>query len=540
VPTPAEGLRIGPYELLAPIGAGGMGEVWRARDTRLDRTVAIKFSHAQFTGRFEREARAVAALNHPNIASIYDVGENYLVMEFVDGEPIRSTDNIRKLLDIAVQIAEGLAAAHDAGFVHRDLKPHNILITASGRVKILDFGLAKEATTASEATRSITITELGIILYELATRKRVFERASLPETLTAIIREDPEPLPISVPATLRWTIERLLSKDRDERYASTKDLFAELRGVRSRLSEVSSLAAIPASPKPVRRFGVAAAVAVAMAVTAAVTALAIGSRPTPPDTSRFRFTPVAVDAKHTTMPAWSPDGRSLAYYERAGDITRIVVRDLDRGTPARPLIQVRNDRSPLSWFPDGERIVYGGPRVLSIARAGGQPKVLLAFTERSKTYESPVLSPDGKTLAVLIADRSQPEPVTRLAFSQQPGGQPKLAGDALPSGADSIAWASDGDRVLIRIVNEGGYSAISVTKEGHQRLLQNVRGAGPFGAHFSAIPNSRLFITSRLTGDDAYGLALLDADSGDIQRLLPSHTPITSLSVSAGNWAAYA
>src|SRR5919109_3505591 len=141
----ASGSRLGPYELLSPIGAGGMGEVWKARDTRLDRTVAIKFSQAQFTDRFEREARAIAALNHPNIAQIYDVGENYIVMEYVEGEPVRAPDTTRKLLDVAVQIAYGLAAAHAAGFVHRDLKPDNILLTKSGRVKILDFGIAKQA-----------------------------------------------------------------------------------------------------------------------------------------------------------------------------------------------------------------------------------------------------------------------------------------------------------------------------------------------------------------------------------------------------------
>src|ERR1700676_2773952 len=135
----------GPYEILNPIGAGGMGEVYRARDRRLDRTVAIKVSKEAFSERFEREARAVAALNHPNICQLYDVGPDYLVMEFVEGAPIASVDTTRKLLDIAVQIADGLAAAHAAGIIHRDLKPDNILIARDGRVRILDFGLAKTA-----------------------------------------------------------------------------------------------------------------------------------------------------------------------------------------------------------------------------------------------------------------------------------------------------------------------------------------------------------------------------------------------------------
>ena len=147
------GDKLGPYEILAPIGAGGMGEVYKARDTRLDRLVAIKTSKTEFSERFAREARAVAALNHPNICQLYDLGTlpeggSYLVMEFIDGSPIAPVDSPRKLLDLAVQIADGMAAAHAAGFTHRDLKPDNILVTGPqtphpGRVKILDFGLAK-------------------------------------------------------------------------------------------------------------------------------------------------------------------------------------------------------------------------------------------------------------------------------------------------------------------------------------------------------------------------------------------------------------
>src|SRR6185295_1229709 len=127
---------LGPYEILAPIGAGGMGEVYKARDTRLNRVVAIKVSKDQFSERFEREARAVAALNHPHISQLYDIGPNYLVMEFVEGVPIRPEDNQDTLLDLALQIADGLTAAHAAGIVHRDLKPGNILVNRNGQVKI--------------------------------------------------------------------------------------------------------------------------------------------------------------------------------------------------------------------------------------------------------------------------------------------------------------------------------------------------------------------------------------------------------------------
>jgi serine/threonine protein kinase len=130
----APGNRLGPYEIVAPIGAGGMGEVYKARDRRLDRLVAIKVSEAKFSERFEREARAVGSLNHPNICQLYDVGPDYLVMELIEGSPLGQVENLRKLLDMAVQMADGIAAAHAAGIVHRDLKPGNILVTREGRV----------------------------------------------------------------------------------------------------------------------------------------------------------------------------------------------------------------------------------------------------------------------------------------------------------------------------------------------------------------------------------------------------------------------
>ena len=241
----APGVRLGAYEIICPLGTGGMGEVWKARDTRVDRIVAIKSSQEQFSARFEREARAIAALNHPNVCSLYDVGPDYLVMEWIDGVPISPPHNVRKLLDLAVQIADGLAAAHAADIIHRDLKPENVLLTRESRVKILDFGLAKHSATAladegvtqaagatnpgmvmgtvsymsPEQARGLPLDarsdqfSFGVMLYELANGNRPFKRETAAQTMAAIIEADPEPLPTAVPAPLRWIVERCLSKE---------------------------------------------------------------------------------------------------------------------------------------------------------------------------------------------------------------------------------------------------------------------------------------------------------------------------------------
>src|SRR5438445_7828890 len=283
--TISPGSRLGPYEVIAPLGAGGMGEVWRARDARLGREVAIKVlpedvsSDHDRVKRFELEARAASALNHPNIVTIHEIGEAegraYLVMERVEGQTLGEVLHeglmpMRRLLSIAAQTADGLARAHEAGIVHRDLKPQNLMVTKDGFVKILDFGLAKlvpseasaaaltAAPTATSGTGAGTVLgtvgymspeqasgrpldhrsdqfSLGAILYEMATGRRAFEKNTPVETLSAIIREDPEPVGPQnsrAPAPLRWTIERCLAKSPEDRYVSTRDLARDLASVR--------------------------------------------------------------------------------------------------------------------------------------------------------------------------------------------------------------------------------------------------------------------------------------------------------------------
>ena len=284
----AVGSKLGPYEILAPLGAGGMGEVYRARDPRLDRDVAIKVlpdsvaKDPDRLRRFEQEARAAGALNHPNITVVYDVGTHagapYVVQELLEGETLRAVllagpkPPLRRAVDLSIQIAEGLAAAHEKGIVHRDIKPDNLFVTKDGRMKILDFGLAKlirpEPTNPDETSeRTQTGTEpevvlgtigymspeqacgrpldlrsdqfsFGAVLYELLTGRRAFQRKSSAETLAAILGEEPEPLASSdaeVPPPLCWIVERCLAKDPQARYASTRDLAGDLAAVRERV-----------------------------------------------------------------------------------------------------------------------------------------------------------------------------------------------------------------------------------------------------------------------------------------------------------------
>ncbi|HET7711478.1 MAG TPA: protein kinase, partial [Thermoanaerobaculia bacterium] len=312
------GAAVGPYEILAPLGAGGMGQVYRARDTKLERDVAVKIlppefaSSAEHLRRFEQEARAASALNHPNIVTIYDVGRTgsvaWIAMELVEGQNLRAlTRNTRlsrrEQLRIAAKIADGLAAAHERGIVHRDLKPENVMITGDGFVKILDFGLAKlvrmpgqsDATVPHTTPGSIFGTvsymspeqaggrpadfrsdqfSLGTIIYELIAGKRPFDRDTGAETMTAIIREDATPLSSvaeDVPFELERIVSRCLAKQPHERYGSTKDLAHDLREVRDSLStSTSSRRKSGQRPVPVRRvsFAVAGIAAVLLGVVA--------------------------------------------------------------------------------------------------------------------------------------------------------------------------------------------------------------------------------------------------------------------------------
>jgi predicted ATPase/serine/threonine protein kinase len=290
------GTKLGSYQIVAALGAGGMGEVYRARDARLERSAAIKILPAEFSAdsdrlrRFEQEARAASALNHPNIVTIYELGQDgsthYIAMELVEGSTLRELLDadvlpIQRAIEIAAQVAEGLAKAHEAGIAHRDIKPANLMVSHDGFVKILDFGLAKLESRSGELSDTSTLSgaetrpgvvqgtvqymspeqasggrpdfrsdqfSFGLVLYEMVTRKRAFRRSTVAETLVAILREQADPIGVQnpdAPAPLCWAIERCLAKDPDKRYASTRDLARELAAIRDRFSEKPSTQAEP-------------------------------------------------------------------------------------------------------------------------------------------------------------------------------------------------------------------------------------------------------------------------------------------------------
>jgi TolB-like protein/predicted Ser/Thr protein kinase/Tfp pilus assembly protein PilF len=256
-----EGEQLGPYELMAPIGAGGMGEVWKARDTRLNRIVAIKRLKAEHSERFQREARAIAALNHPHICQIYDVGPDYLVMEYVEGKPLKGPLPFDEALRLAMQIAGALEEAHARGILHRDLKPGNILVTEKGVTKLLDFGLAKLVNSGSEVTMTIAgavmgtpaymspeqaegrpvgessdVFSFGAVLYEMLSGRRAFEG------MGSVLRDDPAPLQSPLAAIL----SRCLAKQPRHRYQTVTDMKAALEALSAKPAEQGpSIAVLP-------------------------------------------------------------------------------------------------------------------------------------------------------------------------------------------------------------------------------------------------------------------------------------------------------
>jgi Tol biopolymer transport system component len=406
------GDKLGPYEILAPLGAGGMGEVYRARDGKLNRDVAIKVlpaalaGDAQYLARFEREAQMLAAQNHPNIATVYGIEQGALVMELVEGADLKGPLPLEEAIAVARKIAAGLEAAHEKGIIHRDLKPANIKLTPAGVVKILDFGLAKalidptsdvswdptnSPTTAATMGGTVAGTILGtaaymapeqargkkvdkradiwafgVVLYEILTGKRLFEGDDLTETLASVVKDKPDLS--GLPSNVRRLLERCLEKDPGKRLRDIGDL--EL------LLEEEAPAQRPAPARSIRRW-FWPAVAVALAIAFAIVTAFHPREPAPAEPVSMRFEiPAPEQAHFMSQMALSPDGRLLAFTAAGADERpSIWVRRLD-SVEATPLHQSSTGQ-PFFWSPDSRFIAYnGGGKLTKVEVTGGPPQVI--------------------------------------------------------------------------------------------------------------------------------------------------------------------
>ena len=400
--TLSAGDKLGPYEILAPIGAGGMGEVYRARDPRLNRDVAIKVSAAQFSERFEREAKAIAALNHPNICQIYDVGPNYIVMEYIEGESPKGPIPLEEALPIARQIAYALEAAHDKGITHRDLKPGNIKIKSDGTVKVLDFGLAKvTGGPASSGENSPTLTigmtqagmilgtasymapeqargkesvdkradiwAFGVVLYELLTGRRLFTGEDVGEILASVIKEVPD-LSAAPPRVLPL-LQRCLEKDPQKRLRDIGDM--ELLLAKPTALPVQTL------PTPRHRSWLPWCIA-AFLLLALMPANILHFRESPPARTavRFQIPPPEKASFDPTNLDLSPDGRKLAFTATGADgRVQVWVRSFD-SLDAQPLPGTEGAIS-VFWSPDSRFLGFGSQgKLRKIDVSGGPPQTL--------------------------------------------------------------------------------------------------------------------------------------------------------------------
>lgn len=572
----AAGSQLGPYTIVAALGAGGMGEVYRAKDPRLKREVAIKIlpqdaiANPEREKRFELEAQAASALNHPNILSIYDIGtENgtgYIVSELIEGESLRKEIEkglipSKTLLDIATQIADGLTAAHQAGIVHRDLKPENIMVTNEGRVKILDFGLAKltgletgeeDSETVSRALTSAGMIQgtvpymspeqasgkkvdfrsdqfsFGSILYEMATGKRPFAAGSAAQTLSAIIGDEPEPIVSinpKIPAPIRWVIERCMAKEARQRYDSTADLFRELRTLPDHLSEASSTEAAPSLPQNkriLRRIAFGLAFFILPAIGFLISRLL--AKPSGPDLSSYRFTAFATDPASEGEAVWSPDGKTLAFTRMVNYVQQIFTQGFAAPTATQLTKGPAHCVSPI-WSPDGNHIYFcrldGAKSLWRIGTAGGSPEKVLQDIYPFGTTKT--ISPDGK--AIVFTRRETAQSAFSIWISAPIGSTPKpmnVLRENFYSGG-TVHFSPDGSKIgiTVRALNsKSKTSAEFWTIPFPKGAPVQVKAlSGKVGGGFSWMPDSRRIVFSAPIHGVETNLWIADTISEDIHPI---------------------
>jgi Tol biopolymer transport system component/predicted Ser/Thr protein kinase len=489
------GQKLGNYEILDKIGEGGMGEVWRARDARLNRTVAIKMLSSEVAAdparrqRFEQEARALGALNHPNIVGVYDVGQQdgraYLVSELVDGESLRKTIERgpippRKLLDIAIQIADAVAAAHALGIVHRDLKPENIMIARDNRVKVLDFGLAKQKTISeNDATVTMALSQpgmvmgtvgymspeqvrgevvdhrsdifsFGCVLHELASGRRAFDGQSSVEVMSAILKE--EPAELTAAPGLDAIIRRCLEKHPGQRFQSAADLAFALRSLSNPSGTRPAIAPLP----PARRKWLAPVIA----TIGAVVLFAAGyltrdrfSAPGPPSFQRLTFRQGQITAAR-----FAPDGQSVIYAAAwDGGPTRIYLAT--PGVPESRDLQMPAESRLLSVSSKGDLAFLVGP--FGKDESGTLQRSSISGGQMRDLLEGVLLadwSPDGNAMAVVrqVDGKTRLEyPVGKVLVEQE---WPFFSIRVSPDGerVAYTAWHGNGSRIAMFLVDRSG------------------------------------------------------------------------------------
>jgi Tol biopolymer transport system component len=439
--------------------------VWKARDTRLDRTVAIKVSKAEFSERFEREARAVAALNHPHICQVYDVGPDYLVMEYIEGAPLKGPLPAAKAVEYAGEILEALDAAHRKGIVHRDLKPANILLTKQG-IKLLDFGLAKQAgvvLSESDATLTQALTgkgqivgtlqyispeqlqgqeadprsdifSFGLVLYEMLTGLRAFEASSSANLIAAVLKEQPPPvheLKPDVPVAVERILDTCLAKDPEERWQSARDLRRELARA---LAETPPAASAPRARFPWLALAIATVLALALGFAAA---RFLAHEPA----AALEATPLTTLPGIESQPSFSPDGKLVAFVWTGADFgpAKLCVKQLDAGDPLVLSHGSGYHGSP-AWSPDGRQIAYlrmgdAGIELMTVSALGGPERRLGAMPGSFTVDVGMTWLPGANQIVVSVGALALVSPVTGQGktFTKPPAGrvdgQPALSPD---------------------------------------------------------------------------------------------------------------
>lgn len=434
----APGTKLGPYEILMAIGAGGMGEVYSARDTRLNREVAIKFCHEKFSDRFEREAKSIASLNHPNVCQLYDIGPNYLVMELVDGSPLKGPIPVEKALEYGRQILDALDAAHSKGITHRDLKPANILVTKSG-AKLLDFGLAKQSGPLNETDVTEALTEhgaivgtltymspeqlqskqadsrsdifsFGLVFYEMLTGKAAFPATSAASVIAAILEHPAPSIAQVAPAALDRILALCLKKDPDERWQSARDVKSALQ-----------FAAEPSSPGRSPLANRLPWVVAALTATLAAAAIAWAVRQPVPDERTIHFQndpPAGTQFVVGGGSAISPDGRSIAFVAVSSGAPQLWIRQMD-SLAAHELADTEGAQFPF-WSPDSKSLGFLAAGKLKRIDVSGGPATSIADEPlfRGGTWNEEgtiILAPSNTTgLQRVPASGGTPTPLTTL------------------------------------------------------------------------------------------------------------------------------